>query len=262
MKANQQHTGSKSERLLTKILDAHRHQRYALDITTGSCHLSGFIVHENVLRPELVTSWHLARFLAQESCLYKGRTAIDMGSGSGIQGVVMAMSGAHSVLLTDNASAAVQNSAANVEHFSLRSVASVVLGDLFVPVKHAVDVVVFNHPFFPGQPIKDIPVSAAIMDPGELIHHFLDEAPRFARKIIMPFFHPAGETNDPGIQAPKHGYKLANHHRIASKRGLHRGLISIYDFDCPRVGFRNGSRPERFVLKRRAARSRQKAILV
>jgi hypothetical protein len=39
----------------------------------------------------------------------------------------------------------------------------------------------------------------------------------------------AGEVNDPGIQAPLHGYGIARQHRFEVHEGLQQGAFSIYE---------------------------------
>ena len=92
--------------------------------------------------------------------------------------------------------------------------------------------IIFNHPFFSENPIPNIPVTNAIFDPGDLIHRFLKEAPQYLNKggyLIMPFFHFAGETNDPELQAPSHGYKVVLKHRVdVDDENIQKGLFSVY----------------------------------
>ncbi len=78
---------------------AHKHGRYEADIVLAEGYvLHGFVVHPEVLRPEVMTSEYLASYLFSNNSLYRSKVAIDMGCGSGIQGVVMGLNGAKEVL--------------------------------------------------------------------------------------------------------------------------------------------------------------------
>ena len=103
-------------------------------------------------------------------------------------------------------------------------------GDLFEKIKDKFDVIVFNHPFFADQPHDEI--TATMMDDGELLKRFLHEAKNHMKEktsIIMPFFHFAGDTNNPALHAPEHGYKFTEKERTIVQTGLHKGSVSIYE---------------------------------
>jgi len=220
--------------LARAVLQANRHGTYRTDIVFNEhVFLHDFVVMRDVLRPELVASFLLAKHLAGSAESFAGRSVIDMGSGSGIQGVVMALKGATRVILTDDSPHAIENSKANVEVLELGDKVIVHKGDLFEGVESTADLIVFNHPFFPGQPRETDFIERSILDDGELIHRFLDDARNIAPRVIMPFLHVAGETNDPGIQGPRHGYKIHKQHRLRSTLELNPGDVSIYELASP-----------------------------
>jgi methylase of polypeptide subunit release factors len=228
------------KRQVEKQLIEHRHSRYAVDIRlSDSVVLSSFVVHEGVMRPERMTSLRLARFLFENHRLYDGRDAMDMGCGSGLQGIVMAINGARYVHFSDISSEAVANTVENVGLFCPNGKADIHSGDLFEKLLNAkVDIIVFNHPFFPGSPEGLEPAAASMLDPGTLIHRFLGSARRHltdAGRIIMPFFHLAGEVNNPGAQAPGHGYEVVELERTRQDGSLQNGDVSIYELR-PRRG--------------------------
>ena len=66
----------------------------------------------------------------------------------------------------------------------------------------------------------------------ELIHRFFDTVIEHLRSdgsIVMSYFHMAGETNNPYIQGPKHGFKVEERFRIDVNDGLQQGPFSIYE---------------------------------
>jgi methylase of polypeptide subunit release factors len=221
------------KRQIEKQLSQHQHARYSVDIPlSDKRRLEGFIVHEGIMRPERMTSLRLARFLWENKWVYEGKAAIDMGCGSGLQGIAMAIGGAEHVYMLDISPQAVENSWQNVGRYNLEEKAVVLRSDLFGKLACKADAIVFNHPFFPDTPEGMVPVAASMLDPGGLIHRFLDEAKKFLNAggaIIMPFFHLAGETNNPQTQAPMHGYIVKEMLRETQGECLQKGEISIFE---------------------------------
>jgi methylase of polypeptide subunit release factors len=218
---------------LQRQLAAHTHRAYEIDLELPSLSLARFAVHSDVMRPELMSSWWLARYLSTSPSAYRQKSVIDMGCGCGIQGIIAALKDAESVIFSDLSVPAIGNTAENIQKFGISAKCSTVRGDLFENVGEPADVIIFNHPFFPGDPIPNIPVSLGMLDSGGLIHRFFEAAKSYCNdRIIMPFFHLAGETNDPGVQAPKHGWKIDKRSTFDANDGLQRGRFSIYEIEA------------------------------
>lgn len=213
-------------------LESHEHERYVIDIVLSDKEiLKDFIVCPEVLRPESMTSLFLSQYLNEEKSLFLNKSVVDIGCGSGIQGVVMGIGGARRVVFSDVFSDAVKNTKENVEKFQLSHKSEVVESDLFENVSGNFDVIVFNHPFFSADPIKERPVSISMLNSGELIGRFFEEAKMHLNKdgvIIMPYFQLAGETNDPKIQGPKHGFEASAVFHREVDTGLQKGEIFVY----------------------------------
>jgi methylase of polypeptide subunit release factors len=224
-------------RQIEKQLSEHCHTRYYADIQLSAARkLAGFAVHAGVMRPERMTSLRLAKFLHASPELYEKKAVIDMGCGSGIQGVTMAFNGAEHVYMLDISREAVENSWENICRFNLEDRAVALQSDLFGRLVCKADLIVFNHPFFPDTPEGRPKVAASMLDPGLLIHRFLEDAKRFLTgggRIIMPFFHLAGDVNNPEVQGPRHGYLVLEAMRIVEADGLQNGEISIYELKRP-----------------------------
>lgn len=245
-----------------KQLAAHRHEDYFTDIDIGAPEdpnamgriwkddllrnrdelrmLRRFLVKKDVMRPEVMTSVHFARFLSAHPELYFGEAAVDMGCGTGIQGCTMLRWGAKEVAFTDVRAVARENAGYNAwETFKDKVRAPwtwgeqyppvVVQGDLFEKVPRTVQFVAFNHPFFEEFP-SEYEVSGTMGGTG-LIHRFFEQARQRVERngrIAMPYFHLAGEANDPGIQGPRHGYRVVTHEQRDIREGLQQGLVSFY----------------------------------
>jgi tRNA1(Val) A37 N6-methylase TrmN6 len=218
---------------IEKQFTNHQHQRYMADIvlTDGEI-LKNFIIEPNVYRSDIMSAGiYLARWLFFHNGLYQDKDVLDMGCGSGLQGMVMALYGAKSIILTDISSEAVANTRENIKQYKLKNSVKVVQGDLFENVESKFDVIVFNHPFFPDNPLPDKPVSRSMLDKGDLLQRFLSEAKRFLKPdgvIISPFLDLAGDINNPATLGPKYSYAVETCFTCQTKAGIQPGKFSVY----------------------------------
>jgi len=195
--------------------------------------LGKFIVKEKVWNPFLVSSKYYASYLFYNNeRLFSGKTAIDMGTGTGLLGVTMAKFGAAKTVLSDVSLPAVKNAKLNVKRFNLESKAIVVQGDLFENIKEKADFIFFNRPLFNENPGKGDTIQASMMAPKSLLERFLKNAPDYLNKdgiIALPHFYMAGETNSPLAKAPEFGYAVKTVFKTFSKRGLKKGEVTIHE---------------------------------
>ncbi|MES2216002.1 MAG: class I SAM-dependent methyltransferase [Patescibacteria group bacterium] len=218
----------------------HRHERYEVDMVVDEkLTLKDFVVCSNVLRPEKTSALYFARYLASEPRLYIDKMVMDMGCGSGIQGIVTGLLGASSVIFSDISLEAVDNTKENAVKFGLPDKSSVNRGDLFENIVEKVDLIIFNHPFFSADPLPDVPVTRAFFDSGELIQRFLTQAPSYLNpggSIVMPYFEFAGDVNNPEVQARKYSYDITLLHQITvDDVNLQKGIFSVFELK-PKVG--------------------------
>ncbi len=224
---------TKEQRLQVQIqLEEHEHERYTVDIELGDVTLKDFVVYPDVLRPERMVACDLAIFLHQHPAMFRNKTSLDMGSGAGLQGIVTGLDGASRLIFSDISEQAIANTRENVEKFGLTKKSFIIQSDLFSNITESSDRIIFNHPFFPGKPTERLPVSRAMLDEGGLLQRFLQESRAFLKdngSIIMPYLQMAGETNDPSVQAPKHGYEVTILEKKNVSAGTQKGLFSIIE---------------------------------
>lgn len=221
------------KKIIELRIKEHSHSRYEIDIVLDKENtLKGFVVEPNVHRPEKTSALYFARYLFSNNDTYKDKKVLDMGCGSGIQGIVMGLYGAETVTLSDVSKDAFENTLENIKKFKLTNKAVAVQSDLFENINSAFDLITFNHPFFPERPQEDIPITKAMLDEGSLIQRFLKEAPKYLNKeglVLMPFFEFAGETNNPKIQGLQNGYEVQEVYNIkVDDENIQKGIFSVY----------------------------------
>ena len=67
------------------------------------------------MRPEKMTSLILAKWLTNNKEVYQDKDVLDMGCGSGIQGIVMGINGAKRIIFSDLSHSAIENTKENIE---------------------------------------------------------------------------------------------------------------------------------------------------
>lgn len=189
--------------------------------------LDNFVMHPHVFQP--LSSRFLACHLFQNPALSQGKNVIDIGTGSGVLGLVCGIQGAKSVTLSDISPLAFKNTRENIKIHKMVGRCQVVQGDLFENVKMDADLITFAQPYFPGNPMKDIPVTMGMLADAELIHRFFEQAkPYLKGAILMPYLEWVGPINNPGVQAPKHGFNV----RVVYEKlinGIQKGKFRIYE---------------------------------
>jgi len=212
----------------------HQHKDFQIDlaITPFGEILEGFIVQQGVWNPTIVSARHHAAYLFYHNGLYYGKKVIDIGSGTGLMGIVMAKYGAKKVIMSDISKRAVSNSQENIKHFKLDTIASAVEGDLFAGIEEKADCITFMQPYFAGNPPEWDTISASMLANPELIRRFLQNAPNYLKPdgvIVMPSFSLAGALNDPVVIGKEYWYNITTTFITDSTTGLQQGEIAMHE---------------------------------
>ena len=193
--------------------------------------LNDFVVLKGVLSPEKsMLSSMVAEYLFNNKKLYENADVLDLGCGSGILTVLMAKHGARKVVATDMLGVCVRNTKKNSAYYGLDGKIDVRKGDMYNPVKknEKFDLIVFNVPFFYGEPINGNLLSHAFLDKGHIIRDLMEISPFHIRgngRIITTFSDIAGKENHPQIKAKKYGY----HVKIVAELEVDYGRNMIYE---------------------------------
>ena len=241
------------QQLLRQINHHSEHKKpYRVDMPIAEgVTLKDFIVHPNQMDPSRMTSLKYAQFVYASKdlqALYLGadsaKRVLSLGCGTGSPGLVFTLSRQGTglflpnVLFADISQDAIENARQNMlnlksQYHGIESRCTFVQSDLFRNIDGQFDLIEFNHPFFPisrerYDPENNYPILRTMLGgDGDILHRFLDEA-QGKGPILMPYYHLLGPTNDPAVQAPKHGYSVQELHREINTQGVQQGLISFY----------------------------------
>jgi methylase of polypeptide subunit release factors len=214
--------------LSQKQIHAHKTHEVDYDVTGEGDYLKGFVLQEGVFSPFASSARYHARFLFYNSHYFQDKTVFDIGSGSGILGVVMAKYGAKKVIMSDVSKYALENTQTNVQKFGLEKICEVRESDLFSRIPEKADAIIWNIPFFEGNPPEGDTISASMMMSKELFDRFLKEAKTHLNPegvILVPSYSLAG--HDPMARGIEQGYEVKRVWKHDSISGIQKGLLYI-----------------------------------
>ena len=108
----------------------------------------------------------------------RDKEALDMGTGSGVLGLVCAQMGAH-VTVTDTEDSALENAKAAAHKLNLTVKAT--KSDIFSNVTERFDIVLFNPPYLPSDEVRDRAVDGGT-EGSQVMNRFLKELPLHLKK--------------------------------------------------------------------------------
>lgn len=214
--------------------EKHQHEDIEVDydVSGEGDWLKGFKINEGVWNPFLASGRYHARYLFYHSNLFRNKTVIEIGSGTGLMSVVMAKYGAKKVVMSDISSEAIKNSEDNVKKFGLGDICSITQGDLFENIKEKADMITWMIPFFPGEPPRGDTISASMIMPPELLMKFIEKAQEYINPrgvVVIPSFSLGGHLINPFYFGKKCGYKVETTWSHKSINGIQRGMIYMHE---------------------------------
>lgn len=212
----------------------HQHDDFRVDydVSGEGDFLNGFMVNKGVWNPFLASGRYHAHWLFYNNDLYYGKNVIEIGSGTGLMGVVMAKYGAQKVIMSDISPVAVANSRANAIKFEVASKCDFNQGDLFQGINENADVITWMIPFFAGIPPAGDTISASMIMPPELFERFLVDAQKYLKKdgvIIIPSFSLGGDMTNPVLVGKKLGYRVKTTWLHKCTNGIQQGMIYMHE---------------------------------
>lgn len=214
--------------------DKHQHEDFVTDfpITPFGDSLNGFLIKKGVWNPTIVSARHHAAYMFYHNHLFYNKTAIDIGCGTGLIGMVMTKYGAQKTTLSDISKQAIENTLENVKTFTFEDKVNVVESDLFENLNIKADCISFMQPYFLGNPPTNDTIAASMLAPQELIERFLQDAKEHLNPngvIVMPSFTLAGNSNSPAAVGEEFGYTVKTTFIAHSKSGLQKGTIGMHE---------------------------------
>ncbi|TIP88677.1 MAG: methyltransferase domain-containing protein [Mesorhizobium sp.] len=149
------------------------------------------VVQEGVFPPEHFQSW---RWISENFPPFDGKTVLEIGCGFGLPGLLLAKTGALSLLTCDINPRAVANTLENAARNGIRNV-EVIASDIFtnVPPGRRFDIIFWNYPssYAPEDYEFVHDLEGGAIDPGyNLLERFLSDGPRFlteSGRIVLGF---------------------------------------------------------------------------
>ena len=208
----------------------HQHDNFEVDYDASGEKdmLNGFILKKGVWNPFLASGRYHARYLFYNNHLFYGKTAIEIGSGTGIMAIIMAKYGAKKVIASDISEPSVENTIENVKKFGFQDKVEVVKGDLFEDIKEKADLITWMIPFFPGTTEKGDTISASMIMPPKLFERFLLEAKKYLNPngvILIPSYSLGGDLTNPKLVGEKLGYQVDRTWSHFAINGIQQGWL-------------------------------------
>jgi len=213
--------------------EAHQHEDFTVDFDIsgfGDVVLQDFLVAKAVWNPFAASGGRHARWLSNNTRLFWEKKVLEIGSGTGLLGIVMALCGARHVIMSDISEKAVQNTRNNVKRYDLEAICDVRTSDLFEQVPEQVDMILWNIPFFPGYPPEQDTISASMIMSPDLLRRFLSDARDHLTSngvVVVPSFSFGGELTDPLLVSYYLGYTGERTWIYDSHNGIQQGRLFI-----------------------------------
>ena len=191
---------------IAKQLAEHDYDQKSLAVNLSDNFKIQIEMQRNVLQP--MSSQAIARFIFSKPEIFEDTIVYDIGTGSGLQAITAAIAGAKNVIASDISADALECCEKNIHANNVEDAVAIKKADLLDADVHKLkaDWIIFAQPYFADTPITDFPVTSGMLDSGQLVPRFLQQAPDYLKpsgKILMLSWKLASEQNDP-LRQSKH----------------------------------------------------------
>ena len=169
-----------------------------------------FVVYPNVFSPKYFKD---TEFFAKEIPIKKGEEFLEIGCGTGIISIFVALKGASKILAVDINSNAVKNAKENAKLHKVEKKLKVLYGDLFQPIRKGAkfNSIFWNTPF--GYVKRKVSMlERAVFDPGyKATKRFITESKKYLKKdgrLLIGFSSTLGHLNLLKKLLKREGYKM------------------------------------------------------
>jgi len=151
--------------------------------------INSLVVLSSVFRPDKsYLAGYFAKILKSKEYLYKGKSVLDLGCGSGLLGIICSLNGSNTVSFSDINPSAVKNAKLNSILLDLNNV-SFYTGSLFesISTENKFDVIIFNPPSISGTPTSN--AESALIREDKMIHSLYESFSGYLKDggvVIMP----------------------------------------------------------------------------
>ncbi len=230
--------GTNQRKIVLEQWERHWHpdKEVDFDVSGEGEVLKGFKINEGIWDPFLASGRYHARYLFYNSALFHGKTAIEIGCGSGLLGVVLAKYGAERVIMTDISRKAVINAKENAKRFGVEHKVRVAHGDLYNPIDKATemaDLVVWAIPFFrKSEGVKGDSISDSMLMDKQTLARFIGDSRNILKDegvLVMPSYSLGGMTSFIESCASHFGYDMETRWKFDSDNGIQKGTHYMHE---------------------------------
>jgi methylase of polypeptide subunit release factors len=186
-------------------------------------------ISSSVTRP--MSSKHLSKWLWSHNGYISGRRVLDVGTGSGVQGLTCLLAGAKHVTFNDVVPEAVECARTNFADAGLIGSTDFVVSDLLANVPSSVfDLVVFAQPFFTGSPFDEYPFTRGMLAHESFLDRFFSTVRGFLADdglVVMMRWPFAGRGQDPVVHGRSNGFTVSDEWQCQESEGVQSGEFSV-----------------------------------
>lgn len=187
------------------------------------------LIQAGVTRP--MSSKGLASWLWKSQHLVRGRRVLDIGTGTGVQGITCVLGGAQQVVMSDFTDSSTECARVNLFRTGLAERATVIKSDLFDGIAPSVfDLIVFAQPYFSGVPLSGRGCTRGMLADESLLPKFFGDVRRFLSPdgvVVMMDWPFASQANRASLVGRTAGLSIDSQIDFECSEGIQSGRFEI-----------------------------------